>query len=110
MNVGDVVLVDFPFDDASAFKQRPVLVLALVPPGPNEDAVVLMLTSSARRLTNLLAGDVAVNDLAVAPLASVIRCRKMYTTRKTYLGNKLGSAGPTLLTQIRAEVKSLLAL
>lgn len=108
MKAGDVALVPYPFEDSSTVKKRPVLVLAVIPPGRNFDVVVLQITSSQRRLDNLLDGDLTIDDVAVLPKLSVVRCRKLHTFRSQDFVRFMGTVDDAFLETAKATVVRLI--
>lgn len=101
-SVGEIVLLSFPFADATGAKRRPALILL---DAADEDIVVARVTSQATR-TPL---DVELMGWQQAGLLipSVIRVHKVATLEKGLVMRRLGTLQASDLDQVRKILKRL---
>lgn len=87
---GEVVLLSFPFSDASGAKRRPALVLRDT---GDEDVIVARITSQMSQT----AFDVEIADWEAANLIlpSWVRVHKLATLQKRLVERRLGRLTPT---------------
>ncbi len=106
----DVVRVPFPFNDRSATKARPALVLSLAAAfnEPAGHSVLAMITSAKRSAWPL---DVPVQDLTAAglPVASLVRM-KLFTLDHQLIRGRLGRLARPDGEAVLDSVKRLLSL
>jgi len=86
---GDIVLLRFPFTDASGSKRRPALVLLDT---GDDDIVVARVTGQL----STSSPDVTLNEWQQAGLLlpSVVRLHKVATLKRSLIDNKLGRLAP----------------
>jgi mRNA interferase MazF len=101
---GDVVLLLFPFVDATGAKRRPALVLLDL---GDDDIVVARITSQAARSTY----DITLEDWREAGLLlqSITRLHKITTLEKRLVERNLGSLSAEDWEQVRAKLQELWA-
>ncbi len=101
--VGEVVLLRFPFTDASGSKQRPALVLLDANDG---DILVARITTKNYATTH----DVAMVDWSAAGLlaASTVRLHKLATLETSLVKRSLGHLTATDFVVIEAQLARLL--
>lgn len=99
---GEVILLSFPFTDASSAKRRPALVLLDT---EDEDIIVARITSQPPSMSF----DVQLVDWQKTGLLfpSVVRVHKIATIEKRLVERRLGKVTRKDWSQIRAVVKSL---
>jgi mRNA-degrading endonuclease toxin of MazEF toxin-antitoxin module len=114
VSVGDVALVKFPFSatEDPPFKQRPVLVLAVVGVPPDQAILCAMITENERRVRRLGPGDALVSDWAGSGLAkpSVVRTRRIWSAEERDVAKVIGRCGAALVADVRTELARLLGL
>lgn len=106
---GDVVLVPFPFTDASATKKRPAVVVSSAAYNAQRPDLVLMpITSQIRPALGL--GEVLVGDWKAAGLLmpSVVK-PLVATIQKTLVIRTLGRLSAQDLAAVQAELRKILA-
>lgn len=83
---GDIVVIPFPFSDLSAAKRRPALVLAVLA----NDVVLCQITSHNRLDDNAV--EIRKEDFEEGrlPVASYVRCGKIFTASSSILEKKAG--------------------
>lgn len=99
---GEILLLKFPFSDASDVKRRPALVLIDV--GDN-DVVVARVTTHHTRSSF----DVEIKNWQEAGLkaASVIRLDKLATLEKNLIDRKLGRLSIEDWARVRSKLREL---
>lgn len=108
-NQFDVVVVPFPFTDASATKRRPALVLSdIVLNMPLHRSVMAMITTASHSPWIL---DVAIADLASAGLkaASVVRM-KLFTLDDSIVVKQIGVLAQTDKLAVQKTLQQLFAI
>ena len=101
---GEVVLIAFPFADATGAKRRPALVLLDT---GDEDIIVARVTSQTSRTSF----DIEIMEWQQAGLLipSVSRLHKIATLEKRLVERKLGKLSANDLSRVRTVVKRLCA-
>ncbi|MCT7950786.1 type II toxin-antitoxin system PemK/MazF family toxin [Ancylothrix sp. C2] len=108
---GKIVLVDFPFDDLSATKLRPVLCLTN-PVGKYEHILFAIITSKIP--SDLMETDIVLNsshpDFASSGLhkESTLRLDHLITLRKSMIRRELGVLSPDTQTLIADKLCNFL--
>lgn len=110
MSPGDILLVNYPFDDVAAWKQRPVVVMAVLKDLPDWELIVLQVTSSEKRVRSPALGDIITADPAFAIQPSVIRCRRVFSLKRSQVKRQFGSIHPSVLADARNQLKAILSL
>jgi mRNA interferase MazF len=103
---GDIVVIPFPFSDLSSTKKRPALVLALL---PDDDVLLCQITSRTRGDTSTIEigeGDFLYGRL---PVASYVRCGKLFAASSSIVERTTGRLGPAKLKVI-AETNARIIL
>ena len=99
---GEVILLSFPFSDATGAKQRPALVLLDT---GDEDLIVARVTSQMAQTIF----DVELADWQQAGLLlpSVVRVHKVATLEKNLVERRLGTLTHSDWAQVQAKVQQL---
>jgi mRNA interferase MazF len=115
MKRGDVVLLDYPYSDASGSKVRPVLIVQ----NDRDDqrltnSIVALITKNVSRVhepTQLLI-DVSTPEGQQSGLnqTSAVTCGNLFTVAQTKVRRVIGSLSPATMTQIDACLKAALEL
>lgn len=105
--VGDVVVVPFPFTDRLAEKRRPALVVTSRQLAEAGFVWVLMITSALR---DLGPHDIAIEDLSAAGLTSscVVRPTKIACIEPSRILRKAGRISPALSSRILRRARSFI--
>jgi mRNA interferase MazF len=100
----EMILLSFPFVDATGTKRRPALVLLDT---GDDDIIVARVTSQVART----AFDVEVAEWQQAGLRipSVVRVHKIATLEKRLIERRLGTLTPNDWAQVRAKIQQLWA-
>jgi mRNA interferase MazF len=107
-DLGDIVVVPFPFVDVTAEKRRPSIVLSHSTFNEsNKHSICAMITSAVR---SQWAGDIAIRDLAAAGLRHPCIIRwKVFTLPNESILKRLGNLGaPDRVALIEAAKKILM--
>jgi mRNA interferase MazF len=107
---GDIVLIPFPYSDLSTTKQRPVLVLSNTNYNKAQsDLVVAAITSNLNDKTYTI--QITADDLDEGQLRaiSVVRADKIYTFSNQIVIKKFGHLKPSLFTEVKRQLMSLLS-
>lgn len=107
---GTILLVEYPFTDHSAAKQRPVLVVSNARFNNGEDVVVVPLSS--RIVANDQFGFPIQSTEAYFPqtqlkMSSTVQWTKPMAISSYVVARELGTIPPHVLAQVQALVKSL---
>jgi mRNA interferase MazF len=114
MKRGDVIIVDFPFSDATGRKIRPALVVQADELNRRlSDTILALITSSRSRFTGAatqLAIDVSTSDgrRSGLRLSSVIQCENLVTIDKSFIIHAIGHLSDALMQQIDQCLKAAL--
>jgi mRNA interferase MazF len=102
----DVVLVRYPFSNATTFKIRPAVVVGA--PHVSQDLLIVPLTS---RLAGLLPGECALSDSFAAGLnvASAVK-RGIYTVHSGLVLNRIGSLTAADVRAVEGSLRAWLGL
>ena len=101
---GEIVLLLFPFADATGAKRRPALIIRDT---GDEDVIVCRVTSQVAQTTF----DVELEEWPQAglQLPSVIRVHKVATLEKRLIERRLGVLTPSDWSRVRAKIRQLWA-
>jgi len=102
---GDVIIVDYPFTDASAFKRRPVLVIAS-PYG--DDIIVCQITS--RMNIKRYAIEIFTQDIEGDSLSrdSYIMCHKISTIAQSQVIYRVGRISKEKMQEVARKIEEIL--
>lgn len=105
IDIGDIVLVEFPFSDASATKRRPALVMSLR--DAYGDMLMLPLTSNPDTPDGIpvTTADMVRGSL---PKPSWIKPDKLNCVDSQRVRQVLGASTPALLAEVRARLCPML--
>ena len=113
---GDIVIVDYPFGDASGSKIRPALVVQADSDNARmTNTIVAMITKNLSRValepTQFLI-DIATPQGALTGLKfnSAVNCNNLLTLHERKLLRKIGRLSEDLLAKINACLKTALSL
>ena len=87
-NQGDIVVVKFPFTDASEFKKRPALVVSNSKVNRTKDYLLVQITSKQHKDNLSIAID-ANSCLQSLPLKSYVRTHKLFTVHHSLILSKI---------------------
>jgi mRNA interferase MazF len=116
MKRGDVIVVDFPFSDATGRKVRPALVVQADEWNRRlSDTILALITSSRSRFTGAatqLQIDVATPDGRTSGLrlSSVVQCENLVTVDKSFILHTIGRLSDDLMQQMDACLKAALGI
>ena len=101
---GDIILIRFPFTDASGAKKRPALVLHDT--GDN-DIIICRITSQVKETKF----DIEVTDQQSTglKLASIIRLHKIVTIEKTLVDKKMGALSETDAKSVKSLIRGIIS-
>lgn len=99
---GEIVLVLFPFADASGAKRRPALIIRDT---GDEDVIVCRVTGQVAQTTF----DVKLEEWSQEGLQipSVVRVHKVATLEKRLIERRLGVLTPNDWLRVRAKIRQL---
>jgi mRNA interferase MazF len=105
---GDIILVPFPFSEASLAKKRPALILSVGETGKSFSLLTVAMISSQVEGPKLV-GDVLLADWADENLLhpSLLRLSKVATIDRALLLSKLGTISRRDFTTARKEFKKV---
>ena len=108
MKINDVVLVKFPFTDLEQTKQRPALILKVVPYSRQLNLFVIAMMTSQIDLPQI-EGDFELKDWKNSGLLHPTRVRlaKIATLEESLIIKKLGTLHKTDAKQFRKEFAGL---
>ncbi len=97
-NVGDIVLVKFPFTNLKKTKKRPVLVVK----SQNDfnDIVCFQITSNSEQTNLLKIGDSDLDNSTLA-LTSFIKYDKCFTINSEIVDKKIAKVNSELLAELK---------
>jgi len=101
---GEVILVSFPFADATGAKHRPALVLLDT---GDDDIVVARVTSQVAQ--TVLDVELIEWQQAGLLLPSVVRVHKVATLEKRLVERRFGTLTPNDWSQVRTKIQQLWA-
>ncbi len=102
--VGDVVVLKFPFSDLSASRRRPALVLAAA---GNDDWICLQITSKPYADAHAIKLDEADFSTGSLQRVSYVRPGKLFTAHGTLFENVVGRIRPATMDRIRSVMVEL---
>ena len=106
MKRGDVIIVDFPFSDATGRKIRPALILQADEWNRRlSDTILALITSSRSRFTGSatqLPIDISTPDGRESGLrlSSVVQCENLVTIDKSFVIHTIGNLSDALMQQM----------
>ncbi len=107
---GDVVLVDFPFSDASASKRRPALVVqsdSVV----SVDTIIVPITSNiARASATRLVVDPVDEGNSGLKMVSAIACEGLFSLHRSLIVRTIGSLSSAAMIEVDNRLKTALGL
>ena len=113
MMKGKLVLVPFPFDDLSATKVRPAVVLT-EPIGTHRHIVIAFITSQVPELLldTDLTNQTTHPDFSQTGLrvTSTVRVHRLLTITSTFIQRELGVLSPQLQSALADKVRKLFSL
>jgi mRNA interferase MazF len=107
---GDVVLVDFPFSDASASKRRPALVVQSDSVVSANTIIVPITSNIARAGTTRLIVDPAVEGTSGLKMASAIACEGLFSLHRSLIVRTIGSLSAPSMAKVDECLKAALGL
>lgn len=114
MTRGDVVLVKFPFSDATTTKVRPALVISSDQYNRlNTDPIFVAMSS---KINNTFPYDVLMDSsdpefpATGLKAPAVIKSDKIARITRSHAVRQLGHLGPNALTRVNAKVREVLGL
>ena len=101
---GDIILIRFPFTDASGAKKHPALVLHDT---SDNDIIICRITSQVKETKF----DIEVTDQQSTglKLASIIRLHKIVTIEKTLVDKKMGALSETDAKSVKSLIKDIIS-
>jgi mRNA-degrading endonuclease toxin of MazEF toxin-antitoxin module len=111
---GDVHYCDMPYPDGKTWKSkdRPMLVVAVYGQGASQVALMVMVTSSPKRVADAAKyGNVPVANWLAAGLTqtSVTMPKRLLTLDTNALGKRIGHVDSAHLAQVKAKVRQFLS-
>jgi mRNA interferase MazF len=116
MKRGDVIIVDYPFSDATGRKVRPALVVQADEFNRRlSDTIVALITSSRSRFVGSatqLSIDISTPDGRESGLrlASVVQCENLVTIDQSFAIRTIGHLSVALMQQIDQCLKAALGI
>jgi mRNA interferase MazF len=116
MRRGDVIIVDYPFSDATGRKVRPALVVQADEFNRRlDDTILALITSSRARFTGSptqLPIDITTRDGRESGLrlSSVVQCENLVTIDKSFVVHTIGRFSAALVQQIDGCLKAALGI
>jgi len=112
MRAGDIVLAAFPFTDLSSSKRRPCVTLADTDT-PGDFIVAFVTTGHPGRFPRFgFAIDASHPDWTQTRLKapSVIRVDRLCTINRRIISGRLGSLSPSLIFDLKVQLRSIFKL
>ena len=97
-NVGDVILVKFPFTNLKKSKKRPVLVVKSQ--SDFNDIICFQITSNSKQ-KNLLKIENSDLDSSALTLQSFVKYDKCFTISSEIVDKKIAKVNPALLVELK---------
>ena len=113
---GDVVLLDFPFSDASGSKVRPAIVAQSNSLNRRlTSTLVVLVTKTTRRVSNeptqfLIEIDSPAGKMAGLHFDSAVSCTNLYTVHRDFISYRIGRLPSELLPTLDACLKAALGI
>jgi mRNA interferase MazF len=113
---GDVVLLDFPFSDASGSKVRPAVVVQDNPLNRRLTSTIVVLVSKtihrARRESTQFLIEASSPEGRAAGLHfnSAVLCTHLYTVHEKFINHRIGRLPASLLPNLNASLKAALGI
>lgn len=105
---GDVVLLEFPFSDLSAAKQRPVLVLSRGSyNATSTDMVVCAMTSNLSSAAHSVLVDSSDMEKGRLVAESRIRADKVFTAAQSLVTKRVGRVKAGVVAQVKKEFAAI---
>ncbi|MFN5350579.1 MAG: type II toxin-antitoxin system PemK/MazF family toxin [Polaromonas sp.] len=111
LNVGDVLLVSFPFTDQQGSKQRPAVVVSSNPYNARRSDVLIMAITSVLRNPNaaLAFGEASLTDWQAAGLIKPSVLKPVFTTiEQRLIIRPLGTLSATDTSALREVLRQVL--
>jgi mRNA interferase MazF len=107
---GDIVIVDFPFSDASRVKRRPALVV-LGDGVSSVNTIIALITSSTQRTgATRLVVDPALETGSGLVAVSAVACESLFSLHQQLIIKRIGSLSSVAMAQIDNCLKIALGL
>src|SRR5262249_40667669 len=113
---GDVIIIDYPFSDASASKVRPALVVRSNSRNAFLTETIVALISKnlnyiGKDQTQVLV-DIVTPDGKASGLKmnSAVKCGKLFTLHEDMIRKNIGTLSPSLMQQVNTCLKAALEL
>jgi mRNA interferase MazF len=107
---GDVVIVDFPFSDASQAKRRPALVVQADAVASVNTIIALITSNLTRTGPTRLFVDSATETGSGLKTSSVILCEALFSILTSRIIKKVGSLSAATMAQVDDGLKAALGL
>ena len=89
------------------------MILSVGPQGQGQDEVVVVteITSSEKRVANLLEGDILLKNWRALGLTSesVLRCRQFQSLSRQSIAQRIGTVSQDLLAEAKAIAREIVA-
>lgn len=114
MKRGDIVIVDYPYSDATGRKIRPALVVQSDDKNQLlDDTIIALITSQLRRrLDTHVAVDISTADgkRSGLRLPSAVQCENLYTIDRKLILKSIGTLSGKLMRDVDACLRVALGL
>ncbi len=113
MRRGDVVILDYPFSDASGSKVRPALVVQNdADNSRRSNTILVMTTKSIRGIRTQVVIDVTTPDGQASGLhiTSAVNCSDIYTVNSRHIIHTIGHLSDSFMRQVDDGLKAALDL
>jgi mRNA interferase MazF len=107
---GDVVLVDFPFSDASASRRRPALVVQSDSVVSVNTIIVPITSNIARSATTRLVIDPAIEAGSGLKMVSAIICEGLFSLHRSLVVRRIGALSAAAMVKVDDGLKAALGL
>ncbi len=106
MNIGDIIIVSFPFANLISYKARPAVVIAETP-DEYKDVLVSLITSVVPRQLNSLQIRLAYDKMNNLKVDSVIKVYRIATIENNKIIAAIGKLNKEQLKEFKEKFKSL---
>ncbi len=106
MNIGDIIIVSFPFANLISYKARPAVVIAETP-DEYKDVLVSLITSVVPRQLNSLQIRLAYDKMNNLKVDSVIKVYRIATIENNKIIAVIGKLNKEQLKEFKEKFKSL---
>ncbi len=104
---GDLVLVPFPYTDLKSKKLRPALVMT-PPVNDGRDVILCGITSNLANAAHSILIESADLQRGELKTRSRIKCTRVTTSQISIIRKTVGKLKPTVLDNVRKELRALL--